>query len=549
MKNMNRRKKDLVYLNRAQFKLANLAPNSATVILSRRGGKTKGMVPVTFRRNIEQMPGGTHGIVGRSYNQILSKILPNALATLKDWGYRQNEHYFIGREAPKSKGFLEPKVKPLVWDYAVHWYNGSVNMLISQDVRFSANSLTLSSLIADEARSLDAYKLEDEVIAALTPVFPECPWDMSQYYFSDLPRRSSEKFLFDHKRKHDPELFKLLEDAIVRIAKGMNVHANRKHRDFFRKNAWLYMVSDVFENLEIVGEDYIKTKFRDMHLSTFIAQILTQDVRDIRGLFYSELKEEHYYIANDNSVINNMVRGDYGDIDVTGYDSFTWKKDADLDQSIPLLISCDTNNNQNWLIVGQADFDRGTHKTVNSFFVKSPNLLPDVIKDFCTYYDTYPNKSVCFYYDHTLKQGRGAMSSEAYYQVVVRLLTQKGWNVTEIYIGHALTHKDRHLLISQALRGENHQYNVRGRTVKYLRPTFNKENNEVLIDGLEQVGTKKNAKGWGKDKSREKYPDSEEDPVELRTDSSEAWDMLFIGSILFPWPEHFSQFSFGSAVY
>jgi hypothetical protein len=66
---------------------------------------------------------------------------------------------------------------------------------------------------------------------------------------------------------------------------------------------------------------------------------------------------------------------------------------------------------------------------------------------------------------------------------------------------------------------------------------INRINNEVLILAMEQAeikisytGTTKTIK---KDKSKEKQAETEDNPVETRTDITDAFDSLFIGVKLF----------------
>ncbi len=78
-------------------------------------------------RNVQAMPRSGGAIVGANYKQLLTRTLPATFHALSRLGYFQNMHYYVGRKAPASAGFKEPYIKPLSWDYYMHWYNGSVN--------------------------------------------------------------------------------------------------------------------------------------------------------------------------------------------------------------------------------------------------------------------------------------------------------------------------------------------------------------------------------------------------------------------------------------
>ena len=120
-----------------------IAAKITILIASRRFGKSEGIIAPALLRNVQAMPGSTGGIIGSTYKQVLTRTLPATIAGLERLGYREGEHYFIGRKAPKSACFKEPKIKPRSWDYFMHWYNGSVNAIISQDIKYSSNSSTI----------------------------------------------------------------------------------------------------------------------------------------------------------------------------------------------------------------------------------------------------------------------------------------------------------------------------------------------------------------------------------------------------------------------
>jgi hypothetical protein len=67
-----------------------------------------------------------------------------------------------------------------------------------------------------------------------------------------------------------------------------------------------------------------------------------------------------------------------------------------------------------------------------------------------------------------------------------------------------------------------------------LFPMFNRHNNQFLIPAIELAGIKIGYKGFEKNKAGEKLAESEDDPLELRTDGTDAWDDLYRGLQYFP---------------
>lgn len=157
--------------------------------------------------------------------------------------------------------------------------------------------------------------------------------------------------------------------------------------------------------------------------------------------------------------------------------------------------------------------------TLKSFWVKYERKLEALVDDFCEYYAYYPNKDVVFYYDNTALGGNYAVNDQDFAWVVIHRLEKNGWAVTPAYIGQAMNHADKHLLINRGFAGQNR-----------LTPYFNEQNNEDLLVSIRTAGVY-NGK---KDKRGEKLAETEEDRLEARTDGSDAWDTLYIGCERFP---------------
>ena len=541
----------LVYFNKAQQYVMYLAARILIVIASRRFGKSEGIIAPTMLRNVQAMPGSTGGIIGSTYKQVLTRTLPATLAGLERLGYREFEHYYIGRQAPKNSGFEQPRIKPRNWDYFMHWYNGSVEAIISQDIKHSSNSLTLSHIIGDEAKTLVQEKLIDETFPAITPIpeFDKCPWSCSQTFVSDMPTTKRGRWLLDYEKQMNPELIRLLEALVYNLwqlqdrSTGSNYYKKRinllnEELNDYRREAVLFAVFNVLDNLDILGTRYVDDQYRQLTKFKFFTAILSQKIAHLEGGFYANLNEKlHYYDAYDMSYLNNY-RTREGSIDwqSASRETFDCRQDRDLREDIPLCISSDTNININWIVVSQPDYQKNKHKTVKSFWLKHPAMIVEVCNAFCDYYKPRKNKDVVFYYDHTFLQGRSATNDEAFWETITRVISSRGYNVWPVYIGQAPNQDEKHKEIDQGLKGQ-----------KNLFPMFNKPNNEDLITGMENTGTVVKPNGWGKDKSDEKDPDSDENPCEHRTDGGDAWDTNFLGCNSFPYTEVVSAVSSGNS--
>lgn len=187
---MEKRPSKKVYFNPGQLWLMYVGANSETIIAARRFGKSDGIIAPRMLRNTQHMPRSAGAIYAATFQQALSRTLPAAVHALSRWGYLPERHFFIGRKAPKSANFERPYIEPASWDHVIHWYNGSIQHIVSQDVKFAANSLTLDYLMVDEGRSINPNKFFDEVVPAVSGMighFDKCPWHKGLTIVSDMP--------------------------------------------------------------------------------------------------------------------------------------------------------------------------------------------------------------------------------------------------------------------------------------------------------------------------------------------------------------------------
>ncbi len=549
---MNTTKTKQIYFNKAQQYVLHMMVRILVVLASRRFGKSEGIIAPRLLQHIQLMPRGQHGIVAATYKQALTRTLPATFHALERFGYKEGSHFYVGRKAPKSACFAEPYIKPRNYDNYVHWYNGSVNPIISQDVQFSSNSLTLTSIIVDEAKTIKRDKLFDETIPAITPLsyFQDCHLEGSQVYVSDMPTNKEGLWLLDLEKEQDDELISVIETLVWKLwdisRKGLDNSSRKKRYDqvltelnAYRREAVLFAVFDILDNLEIVGERYVMDMYRRLPPFKFLTAILSKRIKHTQGGFYAALNEKlHYYTAYNNTFLNNF-RTKHGDIDwrAAKQSSNDCRQDSDITESKPLYIAVDTNININWIVVGQPNYHTKELKVVKSFFVKHPAMLPEVCQLFAEYYGSRTNRDVIFYHDQTMLQGKSANSDESFVDTIVRVIRNNYYRITPVYIGQAPSHSEKHMEIDQAFKGN-----------KNLFPKFNRPNNEDLCIALEKARTKTNANGWGKDKSEEKLEDSDENPTEHRTDGTDAFDTLFYGCNFHPFESQSSGISLSTSV-
>ena len=532
--------KQKAYFNRAQLYVHEIGANSKTIICGRRFGKSDGIFGPDILYDVQHMPGSTGWIYQATFKQLLSRTLPATEAFWRRYNYRRDYHYFVGRKAPRWMGFRDPVIEPMDWGHCIHWYNGTVIHLLSQDVKFSANSLTADWGKVDEGRSIRKEKMFEEAMPTLSGTnhrFESCHKWKGFSIVSDMPTNRTGQWVVEMENRMDGDLIQAIEGTVGEINYLMSRYAAlpelpkvvesqvgklKSELSFLRSRAFLYKEFDTLENIELLGEDYIRQMKRDLPPLTFQISIMNQRLRKLDNGFYPALDPAmHYYDGYNNSYLSNL-RTAKGTLDIERIGHDNCLGDGDMDPQVPLAVAFDYNANINWVVTGQR-IDPEL-RTLSSFFVKSPKKIRELCQLWCDYYRYAANKDVIYYYNETaLQKGYADEESESFADIVYRILTHNGWSVEMVFTGKTWRHNIKHQYIDDALKGK-----------KYLFPRFNRSNNTHLLPAMEMTGIRVGRNGFEKDKSGEKLGETEDDPLELRTDGTDAWDDLFIGLCFFP---------------
>ena len=490
-----------IYFNAPQRLTQLIGANTTVIVAGRRTGKTDSIASPFVLRNMQRMAGSTGGIVVPTYKHGLTNTIPGLLAAWKRWGYINGIHYVIGRRPPKSFG--KPIIEPAEYEHVISFYNGSCAIIISQDRPGSSNSLTLSWLLIDEAKFIDLI-------------------------LSDMPQTQKGSWFLHYQEKMDTELIETIKATIYEIwrtkerirslnSKGEQVpkYLRKYLRQLdtnlnkMRSVAVYYKEYSSIENLQLLGESYIKQMKRDLTPKTFQTSILCQRIGIAKDGFYSSMREGHKYNASDFEYLDSL-----------GYDfnesQLDCRADKDLNPFQPICIGMDYNANINWIVAGQPSGRR--LNVIKSFYTKFERKIPALVDDFCRYYAHHQNKTVVYYYDSTALGGNYAVNEQDFHWVVCHEFERHGWQVEDINLGNPMRHDEKYLLINQGFAGKQR-----------LMPFFNRQNNDDLILAIQTAGVTRGRNGFRKDKGGEKLAENEENLLEHRTDGTDAFDVLYIG--------------------
>ena len=309
-----------------------------------------------------------------------------------------------------------------------------------------------------------------------------------------------------------------------------------------RRSAFVVRRASTLENVDVLGEEYIRQMKRDLPPYTFMVSILNVKIKKSNDGFYSNLDIDHVhgYIPDEIDPLSQAnfrtekATGIIGGKKITS-ESYQpdlkelserndCRMDADCVNDLPLYLAFDYNANINTLVVGQV-YQRDGVEAVNvikSFYVKNERKLRELVDDFSHYYapKRAVKRDVVYFYDATAKQGASyALTDERFYQAVIKELKRNGWDVTAIDMGVPEKHEVKHRIINNGLAG-----------IEYPAIRINQPNNPDLIIAMQLCEVSIGYQGFRKDKSQEKKPETEENlPLQQRTDFTDAFDSLYLG--------------------
>ncbi|MDO5341304.1 MAG: hypothetical protein Q4F69_02470 [Bacteroidia bacterium] len=518
-----------VYLHRGQLLYKLCSARDSVNICSRRWGKSW-LVAMRIMENVLEMPGGLGVFVASSFRQAHSRTLPAALMAMEEFGWRRDVHYVIGHRPDPRLGFREPLFCPSDLKDVVWFANGTLMVIISQEVVMSANSMTVHWVVGDEAKGLDYYKLSNELFPAVggsdrwfnDPA--KYPHLWGKHFFTDMPTGKDGLWLV---KKYEKEYDKELCDTIIAMEceirrlelQTANTYNSRKAArlrrqvNLLRSKALYYQERPIFDNIAVVGADYVKRCERDLTPLVFRTSILTRRIDKVEGMFYDSFdRKVHTYHATDNSRLN--------DYRAQHYDCLL---DTDLDRHKPIAVSFDYGALINWLVAAQ--IQGHVHKTLKSFFTKHKQRLREVIQLFCDYYESHLNKTVIYYFDSTALATGYVEVGHSAYDIVHDEFARHGWVVKDVPLGNPMRHDAKHSIINDGFSGQ-----------KELLPMFNADNNEELLQAISLTEIQIGSKGVRKNKSGEKTIETDTNlPLELRTDGTDAWDTNYLGCLTYPY--------------
>jgi hypothetical protein len=521
-----------IFYNLPQIRSMAVAAPVEILIAGRGTGKTEGVLAYKSAAcYLHTMPRGAGVIVGRTYNQILTRTLPGLTHGWERMGYKRDVHFVVGKRPTEAWKKLwswdGPFRMPEKFHYCISWWNGAIIYLVSQDIEGSSNGITIDWIIGDEAKYLKHEKFNRELLPAnrgIVPQFRNNIYHHGMTLTTDMPTGAGSQWLMELEDKCDKvkvEEIKKLQVIISKLVKEAGEKTKKEQRFYekqidiileeineLRSELIYFHEASALDNIHAVGG--MKWLKNQMNLSTqfeFDTQILNLRITKVENGFYPDFDEEiHGYHANNNSFLQSLG------FDFSKIEDIDCRRDADLDPNLALHISIDYNRRIHPLVVAQ---DKKTElKILNGLHVLYPKKLKDVVKIFCEYYKPHKKKVVYYWYDQTAV---GEQFETRQCDDVVKELRKYGWAVVRQYMGVVPTHQDKYNMYDHLLSED-------GYYIKTLR--MNKENCSALIRSINFAPAEIRKGGFGKVKLSEKDPNF---PAVDSTHFSDALDMLVWG--------------------
>lgn len=529
-----------IYFNPAQMRSYLVRPKHEVSIIGRGGGKTTNILAPRLKYWTETMPRSSSGLLGASYMQLFTRILPGVIKGFNTMGWRENKDYWVGKYAPAQTGVPKPHKAPLKSDYIIHLKNGSLICLLSQDRPGMSNGVDLHALAVDEARYIDKKRMDEEVIPAIRGeghLFGSLPCYQGTIFTSDMPRHASGMWLIEKKTSNESDV-KLIEMGQRKIeAQYAKMSSYTRHyqvlvqsqintRDnmlnALRARTTMVQFASSLQNINVLGKQWLLHMMDMLDDEEFQSSILT--LKRIRGkrTFYPDLDwDKNGYHPRETQFVRDIG------FDLTKLTERDCRMDEETEWNVNRLhIGIDSGGSFNCIVVG-IEYMKSIH-IINNFYLHHPGKIKDVVLLFKEYYQQYPSKRVVFHFDHT-QIGKNAHSEYTVADIVTATLKSKefgSWLVIENYLRQTPTYQYRYDMFSSLIKGTNS---------RYVSLRFNKLNAEQWYESCVAADVKQVGNKLEKDKSSERPDGSGNYKVsqERATHLSEAGDALVCGMIMF----------------
>jgi len=187
--------------------------------------------------------------------------------------------------------------------------------------------MSLDWVIGPEAKFLDYDKIKSEVDPANRgnlQDFNQCPWHHSVLYSTDMPTLKAGRWILDKINDMNPVHINLIrnlyrEMKLTERLPEQTSYTQRKYKELrhdlmlarkyqapvkpmrgkTREYTVYYGEYDIFDNMEVVGKDYIWQMYRNVPSLIWRTAFMNERLFRVANGFYSALNDYHFYTPGD----------------------------------------------------------------------------------------------------------------------------------------------------------------------------------------------------------------------------------------------------------
>lgn len=464
--------------NRSQIIDLILNPWGHVAVRGRGTGKSR-EIGFKIDRIVRTMPRSVSAITGTTYGQILTGVLPSALATLNEMGYENGVNYVIGRKPPPH--FLSSYEEINKHDNFISFSNGTKFAMISLTEKGSGRGKNIDFEIVDEAATINIDQYNNEVKPANRgnrTHFGKCKLHHGFHYSTSMPQTDKGKWILEFAKYYEQEkniqLFNIWNKIIMLQIELIDIENHKlfaqcwneierlrkKITPFVSKDGILFSLGNAFDNIREVGINYFRNAKKLNPYLVFMIEFMNYMFDKVVDCFYAIDTNRHiYYNGLDDKYLMDLAKESNYNIQKLTHETSVFDKDCN--PALPLEVVFDWGTNisvmcvcqeRNYDFLNAATLSTPVLHFINEFYVKPEGtgnvLINDLVNRFCDYYANHSNKNLIFYRDRYGDQRTPNVANyKSYNRQAIELFEKRGWNVEErVHPGKEPPMSDKYLL-------------------------------------------------------------------------------------------------------
>lgn len=406
---------------------------------------------------VYQMPRSTGVGVGLSFEHLGDNTIPPLLEALEEFGFKQGQHYVIGKKPPAHwlrpyGGILNDK-----YDHVMSWHNGTCIYLVSLVKKASANGISAQWGFFDEVKFMDERVLVDEIFPIfraskkVKELFQDCAGYLSKFFTTDkLADPVKIKWLLNKRKLVDQTTV----DIVITLALHLEeLKAEYKKAGENRRQKLRVDIADIEKRLTKHRKDMV-----------YVGEISAYDVLYTHGEEWLKDKRRNTKKHEFKVIYENMDPDTPGESFYPDFNPLIhcYSADDDIDTNKPFIISADYQHSIAPITVAQIGRIPG-HEKITLNYVDNLYAMPDyeqnnftaeellrvvlgglqeAVQLFCDRHRDHMNKKVYFVYDQTATGRR--VNADQYFVMVKKILRKNKWRVIDIYTSETPEHYMKH---------------------------------------------------------------------------------------------------------